>query len=381
MADNLNSLEQLEREIADYRIKFQQSSQIIDELVQVKFDIEVIASEYQKLNNEHQVLTGYINQSKAELSTLQVKSRNNIDEIVWTQKNFHRIFYNFENTAKENINQKFKILNQQFEGLKNVTEQRLKTSLNQTQQALKSLQNQSTDAVNKITQTEQYFNQRFETLERNNLEQRQQTQESLDRRFTTIDTKNKSKWVQFEQQNYSQINTFKNNFDQHFAELTEDIDIRLEEKLNEVKQALNLLKSQSSDAVNKIIKSQEDFNQRFENLERNNLEQIQQTQQSLNRRFTTFETTVELKLKQYQQQISSDITKLEQNNQNLNTKFQHQLTKLNKSIKITQLLTFGAIAIGAIAVIFAIFPLLSKTTDEVKSRNFETTRISNHNNF
>jgi predicted nucleic acid-binding Zn-ribbon protein len=381
MADNLNSLEQLEREIADYRSKFQQSSEVIDDLAQIQFDFEDVASEYLKLNNEHQALSKYINQSKAEFTTLQVESRNNIDEIIRTQENFHRTFSNFENTATENINQKLEILNQQFEVLKNATEQRLETNINEARQALNSLQAQSTDAVFQITQTQEDFNQRFVSLESTNLERIQETQEGLKQHFKTLETTAESKWEQFQQQTNSEINIFEENVEQRFAELTEDIDIRLEERLKDAKQALDLLQSQSSDAVNQITQTQQDFNQRFENLESNNLEQIQQTQESLNQRFTTFETTIETKFNQYQQQISSDISKLEQNNQNLNTKISQQLLELNKTIKRTQQLTFGAIAIGTIALIFAIFPLLSKTTNEVKSRHLETPQISNQNNL
>ena len=88
----------------------------------------------------------------------------------------------------------------------------------------------------------------------------------------------------------------------------------------------------------------------------------------MNQRFTKFETTTESKLNKYQQQISSDITKLEQ-----------QLTELNKSLKTTKLLAIVAIAAGIIAAIFAVFPFLSKTTNEVESRNFEIPRISQQN--
>ncbi len=371
MADSLNGLEQLEREIADYSSKFQQSSKVIDDLAQIQFDFEDVASEYVKLNKEHQALTDYINQSKAEFTALQVESRNNIDEIVRTQENFYRIYSEFENTARENINQKLERLDQQFQYLKNSTEQRLETSLNETKQALDLLQNQSSDAVNQITQTQEDFNQRFVNLENTNLEKIQETQESLNQHFKTLETTAQSTWEQFQQQNYSQQNTFINNFDQRFAELTEDIDLRLEERLDETQKILTSLQTQSTDAVNQITQTQQDFNQRFENLESNNLEQIHQTQESLNQRFTTFENTTESKLNQYQKQISSDISRLEQNNQNLNTKISQQLTELDKSIKRTQLLTFGAIAIGVIAIILAIISLLSKTTNETESRIFK----------
>lgn len=381
MADNLNGLEQLEREVANYRSKFQQSSEVIDGLAQIQFDFEDVAGEYQNLKSEHQALTNYINQSKTEFTALQVESRNNIDEIIRTQENFHRTFSNFENTAKENINQKLEILDRQFQDLKNVTEQRLEKSLNETKQALDLLQSQSRDAVNQITQTQEYFNQRFVNLENTNLEKIQETQESLDKHFKTLETTAESKWQQFQQQNYSQQNTFINNFEQRFTELTEDIDIRLEERLDETQKILTSLQTQSTDAVNQITQTQQDFNQRFENLESNNLEQIQQTQDNLNQCFRDFETTFESKQKEYQQQISSDISKLEQNNQNLNKKLEQQLTELNKSLKTTKLLAIIGICSGIIAAIIVVFPLLFKTTNETESRNLQTPQISNQNNF
>ena len=57
MADSLNGLEQLEREVNNYRSKFQQSSEVIDDLEQIQSNFKDVASEYQKLNSDHQALT------------------------------------------------------------------------------------------------------------------------------------------------------------------------------------------------------------------------------------------------------------------------------------------------------------------------------------
>ncbi|AFY53874.1 hypothetical protein Riv7116_1309 [Rivularia sp. PCC 7116] len=379
MADDLNSLEQLEREIADYRSKFQQSSKVIDDLAQIQFDFEDVTDEYQELNNEHQVLTEYIKKTQTEFAALKVESRNNIDEIVRTQENFNRAFTTFENAAIENINQKLEISNQRLIELENHTKQRLEASFNGAKQALNSLQTQSTDAVNQITQIQEDFNQRFANLEKVNLKQIQETQQSLNNHFKTLETNTESKWEQFQQQTNYQRNIFRENSEQRFTKLTENIDTRLEERLDETTQVLNSLQTQSTDAVNQITRTQEDFNQRFENLEKNNLKQIQQNQESLNQRLTTFENATESKLNQYQQQISSDITKLEQNNQNLNKKLELQLTELNKSTKRTQSLAIIAIVLGIIAATFAVLPFFSKTTNEVESRSFQTPRVSKHN--
>ena len=135
------------------------------------------------------------------------------------------------------------------------------------------------------------------------------------------------------------------------------------------------LQTQSTDAVSQMTQTQQDFDKRFENLEKTNLEQIQQAQENLNQRFSNFETTTELKLNQYQQQISSEISKLEQNNQNLNTKLEQQLSQLNKSTKRTQSLAIIAITVGIIAAICAVLPFLSKTTNEAESRIFQTPQI------
>ena len=93
--------------------------------------------------------------------------------------------------------------------LENYTQQRLEASFNGAKQALNSLQTQSTDAVNQITQTQEDFNHRFEKLERNNLEQIQQTKENLNQHFKTLEKTAESKWEKFQQQTYSERNTFK----------------------------------------------------------------------------------------------------------------------------------------------------------------------------
>lgn len=230
MADNLNTLEQLEREIANYHSKFQQSSEVIDDLAQVQVNFGELAQKYKDLKSEHQALTEYINQAQTEFATLQAKSKSIIDKVVQTEDNLEQCFTNFERTTSENINQALEVSNQRLINLEKTTQDRLEKRLYETQKFLNSLQTQSRDAVNKITQTQENFDQRFFNLQRTNLEQIKQTQESLNQRFTTFETTTESKWQKFQQQISSEISTLRQNdeklkqeFEQKITELTRSI--------------------------------------------------------------------------------------------------------------------------------------------------------------
>ncbi|NEP47932.1 MAG: hypothetical protein F6K65_03520 [Moorea sp. SIO3C2] len=200
MADNLNSLEHLEREIANYRSNFQQSFEVLDDLAQVQVNFRDLVQNYEALKTEHQALIEYIKKSKTEFAALQKESKSTMDQVVQTQDNFDNIFAEFKNTTCNKINQNLETFNQRFLNLESTTEKRLSQCQDDAQQALNSLQTQSKYAVNEIDKAQINFNQRFEDLEETNLEQIQEIQESLNQRFTTIETESETKWEKFQQQ-------------------------------------------------------------------------------------------------------------------------------------------------------------------------------------
>ncbi|NEO38414.1 MAG: hypothetical protein F6J90_19565 [Moorea sp. SIOASIH] len=161
MADNLNSLEHLEREIANYHSKFHQSSEVLDDLAQVQVNFRDLVQKYQALKSEHQEFTEYINEAQTEFAALQAESKSTIDQVVQTQDNFDKSFAELETTTCKNIKQALETLNQRFLNLESTTEQRLSQCQDEAQQALTSLQTQSKYAVNKIDQAQKKFNQRF----------------------------------------------------------------------------------------------------------------------------------------------------------------------------------------------------------------------------
>ncbi len=360
MADNLNGLEQLEREIANYRSKFQLSSDILDDLVQVQVGFEELGQKYQNLKNKHQALTEYINKAQTEFAALQAESKSTIDKVVQTQDKLIQCFTNFESATLKNINQALETSNQHFVELADNNDKQLQQSLNDIQKVLTSLQIQFSDTISQVAQAKSNFQQRFDELTLNNNKQ-------------------------------------------------------IAEQLNETQQAFNSLQTQSKDAVNQITQTQEYLNQRFAKLESTNLEHIEQTQESLNQRFTTLETTVESKWKQFQQQISYEIDLLKQNDEKLKQEFEQQITELiqslnsekqaiqsrleslqseanslnkvqedaarqfvnlEKNTKHTRTIAYTATGLSIIAVIIAVLLSLLQARNEVKYPTVESPQIS-----
>lgn len=105
MAEFLDNLELLEKEVAKYRSKFQESSEVLNDLAKVQLDFNNIAQKYQELQAEYHQLTEHIDEAKKKSASLQSESKSAIEGVLQAQKSFEQRFLELENTTKTSTTQ------------------------------------------------------------------------------------------------------------------------------------------------------------------------------------------------------------------------------------------------------------------------------------
>jgi chromosome segregation ATPase len=105
MPEYLNGLDQLEKEIANYRSKFQESYEVLDDLAKVKLEFAGFSQKYQELDENYQKLAEYIKEAKSTLKNLQTDSKTQVERLTQAEQQLNERFNILEKNILENIQQ------------------------------------------------------------------------------------------------------------------------------------------------------------------------------------------------------------------------------------------------------------------------------------
>lgn len=124
MADFLNNLELLEKEVAKYRSKFQKSSELLNDLAKIQLDFGNLAQKYQELQEEYDRLTEHIDEAKTVSSSLQAESKSAIEAVFQTQETIKRRFLELKSAIETSTIQVRESLAEDFANLETATDRR-----------------------------------------------------------------------------------------------------------------------------------------------------------------------------------------------------------------------------------------------------------------
>ncbi len=248
MAEHLNDLEQLAKEVSEYRSRFQESSEVLDDLAKVQIEFEGLTQKYQELKQEYQELREYIEEARTVSDSLQAESKSTITQVIQAQESFDQRFADLERATTEKTAQAQGTLNQQFAEFEQAADSRLQEHIEEARTILASLQAESNNTIDQVVQA----------------------QESFDQRFVDLKQAADSKWEQFRQQVFRGLGEFeqqnqelKKEFEERLAAGLED----LESRQRVVQGHLNSLESSVETTRSLINQVQEDTAQRLESLE------------------------------------------------------------------------------------------------------------------
>jgi chromosome segregation ATPase len=124
MAEFLDNLQLLEKEVAKYRSKFQESSEVLNDLAKVQINFNNLAQKYQELEEEYHQLTEHIDEAKKKSASLQSDSKSAIEGVLQAQRSFEQRFLELENATNISRTQARESLVQHFANFESAADDR-----------------------------------------------------------------------------------------------------------------------------------------------------------------------------------------------------------------------------------------------------------------
>ncbi|PSB17010.1 hypothetical protein C7B69_17490 [filamentous cyanobacterium Phorm 46] len=172
MAEFLDNLELLEKEVAKYRSKFQESSEVLNDLAKVQLDFEKLAEKYQKLEEEYHQLTEHINKAKIISASLQSDSKSAIERVLQAHKSFEQRFLELENATKTSTTQARESLAQHFANFESAADDRwekfcdrFSVRLNELEQQIQELKKEFAERLKILGANDSAINARLGSVE------------------------------------------------------------------------------------------------------------------------------------------------------------------------------------------------------------------------
>ena len=246
-----DSLKQLDQELASYRVKFQESSEVLNDLAKIKTDFDGLSHKYKQIQTEHKTLTEAIQESRAVATDLQKQSKDAIKQIELAGEHFQEEFTGLQHEIVENFTQFQKELNQQ-----------LKKSEYELRQLSIDIKQESKDAVEQVTRNNDAFQQEFAGLKHEILENFTQFQQELNQHIENLNHESHQTIVKIQ-------NDIKNESKRYQQELEAKLEQRLEDANNnqqKIQQSLKRLESELNDTRVSINEAKQNTIQQLEHL-------------------------------------------------------------------------------------------------------------------
>lgn len=172
MAEFLNELELLEKEVAKYRSKFQESSEVLNDLAKVQLDFANLAQKYQELQEDYHQLTEHIDEAKTVSSSLQAESKSAIERVLQAQRSFEQRFLELENATNTSTTQARESLAQHFANFESAADGRweefcdgFSVRLNELEQQIKELKKEFAQNLKTLGANDSAINARLGRVE------------------------------------------------------------------------------------------------------------------------------------------------------------------------------------------------------------------------
>ncbi|MBF2067274.1 MAG: hypothetical protein IGS39_23085 [Calothrix sp. C42_A2020_038] len=179
MADNLNKVEALEKDLASDSAKFKESSEILNDLAKIQHNFEDLAQKYQGLKDEHQKLAENLKESRQIVAALQIESESAVEQVIQTNETVQQDFTNLQQEIIENFTQFQKALQ------------------DESRQISGKLQAESKESIEDILKNHKALKQSFSNMEQDILDNFAQSQEDLNQRFLLSEKGAEAKWQEF----------------------------------------------------------------------------------------------------------------------------------------------------------------------------------------
>ena len=172
MADFLDNLELLEKEVAKYRSKFQESSEVLNDLAKVQLDFNNLAQKYHDLQKEYNELKEHIDEAKTVSASLQADSKSAIEGVLQAQKSFEQRFLELENATNTSTTQARESLAQHFANFESAADDRweefcdrFSVRLNELEQQIKELKKEFAQSLKTLGANDSAINARLGSVE------------------------------------------------------------------------------------------------------------------------------------------------------------------------------------------------------------------------
>ncbi|MEG4483603.1 hypothetical protein [Microcoleus sp. D2_18a_B4] len=172
MAEFLDNLELMEKEIAKYRSKFQESSEVLNDLAKVQINFNNLAQKYQELQEGYHQLTEHIDESQTVSSLLQAESKSSIERVLQAQRSFEQRFLELENATKTSTTQARESLAQHFANFESAADDRweefcdrFSVRLNELEQQIQELKKEFAQSLKTLGANDSAINARLGHVE------------------------------------------------------------------------------------------------------------------------------------------------------------------------------------------------------------------------